>query len=63
MITESDAVRIAHHLEEASKYAYALFWTQDIYKKALNEHFLKAFKAAAEAAGYKLVEIEEQHDL
>lgn len=58
-LTESDAVRIAHHLEEASKYAYALFWTRDLYKDTLNEQFLKAFKAAAEAAGYKLVEIEE----
>lgn len=58
-LTESDAVRTAHHLEEASKYAYALFWAKDIYKDALNEQFLKAFKLAAEAAGYQLVEIED----
>lgn len=58
-LTESNAVRVAHHLEEASKYAYALFWTRDLYKDALNEQFQKAFKAAAEAAGYQLMEADE----
>ena len=58
-LTESDAVRVAHHLEEASRYAYALFWTRDIYRDTLNEQFQKAFKAAAEAAGYQLVEAED----
>lgn len=58
-LTESDAVRVAHHLEEAARYAYALFWTRDIYRDTLNEQFQKAFKAAAEAAGYQLVEAEE----
>lgn len=60
MITESNAVRAAHHLEEASKYAYAIFWAQSLYKETLNEQFTKALKAAAEAAGYTLVKAEEK---
>jgi hypothetical protein len=61
-LTESDAVRAAHHLDEASKYAFAIFWAQSLYKATLNEQFTKALKAAAEAAGYILVKAEEEEE-
>lgn len=62
MITDENAVRTANHLEEASKYAFALFWAKDIYKEIMNDQFTKAFKAAAKSAGYTLVKAEEEEE-